>query len=421
MDSNSLHRLAKALIDSGESSSIDEALNAFGRYGVRIRLGYKVEHAVDQQIVALTVINCASRSFQGNVLIDGNDFELKVPGFAGQRLSAFSEWAGVNRFQPADSCSWPTISIGGGERTDARELAVWSSGWSFGIGTAPRASVGVFAPACVAAGGLAVSEAFSILRGDNPYAGCRNVRMSLWGPTADAPFPPAGVSDVPAQEALWLVGLGHLGQAYAWTLGFMTPGLRPLVLQDFDEVTQSSLSTSVLSHASDLGKSKARIVAKWLETRGFKTALVERRFDESQRVRPEEPSTALFGVDNAAARRVIEGAGFSLVVDAGLGSGYSDFRGLRIRTFPGPSSAARIWASESSESIKLAAPYQRLLQEGADACGVTMLATRAVGAPFVGCVAAAFVVAERVRRQLDGPNYGFLDLNLREPQLAEVG
>jgi hypothetical protein len=306
-----------------------------------------------------------------------------------------------------------------GECIDRGDLCVWSAGWDFGIGSSPHAAP-VFAPACVAAGGLAVSEAFSILRADNPYAGRRRVQLSLWDPSSSRVMS-AGTTEVPAQEALWLIGLGHLGQAYAWTIGFLPPGSRAVFLQDVDVVSQSTLSTSMISHATDRGQKKTRVVARWLEARGYQTALIERRFDEAQRVRAEEPGTALFGVDNAAARRVIESAGFRLVIDAGLGSGFSDFRGLRMRTFPGPSSAAALWASEAESRAPLAPAYRRLLEAGAEACGVTTLATRAVGAPFVGCVAAGYAIAERIRRQVGGQAVGFLDLHLREPERLEVG
>jgi hypothetical protein len=177
----------------------------------------------------------------------------------------------------------------------------------------------------------------------------------------------------------------------------------------------------MVSHASDLGQKKTRVVARWLEARGYQTALIERRFDETQRVRPEEPGTALFGVDNAAARRVIESAGFRLAIDAGLGSGFRDFRGIRLRTFPGPSTAAKLWAEETESRAPLAPAYQLLLEEGAEACGVTLLATRSVGAPFVGCVAAGYVLAERIRRQLGAQQCGFVDLHLREPERLDAG
>jgi hypothetical protein len=163
------------------------------------------------------------------------------------------------------------------------------------------------------------------------------------------------------------------------------------------------------------------VVARWLEARGYQTTLIEQRFDETQRVRPEEPGTALFGLDNVAARRVLEVAGFRLAIDAGLGAGFSDFRALRVRAFPGPSSAATLWASDLDSRTPLAPAYRRLIESGAETCGVTMLATRAVGAPFVGCVAAGYVLAERIRRQIGGRPLGFLDIHLRAPERMEVG
>jgi hypothetical protein len=265
-----------------------------------------------------------------------------------------------------------------------------------------------------------VSEAFSVLRRDNPYAGQREITLSLWNPQ-DAVGAP-GPSDVPSQDGLWLIGLGHLGQAYGWTLGFMEPGVAPLMLQDVDTVTESTLSTSMLSTRADVGKRKLRVTARWLEARGFETALVERRFDGAQRVAAGEPTVALFGVDNPAARRVLEGCGFRLVIDAGLGSGYRDFRAIRVRMFPGPATAATLWAAPAETGVASMAPaYRKLIDEGADLCGVTTLAARAVGAPFVGCVAAGYVLAERIRRQIGGQHLGFVDLSLREPRRMEAG
>lgn len=413
MNADSFHRLAKVLLDTGEAASVTEALDTFSRYGVKIRFDRNTRGNLAQQILLLTAINCAARSFQGNVLIEGEDFELSAPGYTGQRLERFLGWCGIQKQTPIEAIAWPRIVVGA-EASEARDLCAWSAGWDFGIGPTP-AHGPAFAPACVAAAGLAMSEAFSLLRGDNPYAGHRALHLSLWNPTR-VERPQSRPAVAPLQDALWLIGLGHLGQAYAWTLGFLPPGPRPLLLQDVDDIAPSTLSTSLLSHPSDIGGRKTRVVARWLEARGYATALVERRFDEAQRVRPEEPGIALFGVDNAAARRVLDRAGFRLVIDAGLGSGFNDFRGLRVRSFPGPAIPDALWASEPPVQVNLAPAYQRLLESGVHQCGVTLLATRAVGAPFVGCVAAGYVLAERIRRQLGGPALGFLDLHLRDPR-----
>lgn len=424
MNSDSFHRLAKVLVDSGEVETVADALEVFMQLGVKITLGPNVSWDIGTQIIALTAINAAARSFQGNIELSADlDMLLIAPGFTGRTLREFLSWLDVKETLPTsiNTKEWPTIAIGFIDGDLDGAILPWADGWRFGIGVNDQAKTS-FAPACVAAGGLAVSEAFSILRKDNPYSGRRQIALSLWNPTTgETPIDQTMSNHVPST---WIVGLGHLGQAYAWVLGFMQPREKAtLFLQDIDIVTQSSISTSVLSFRKDLGAKKTRVIAAWLEARGYQTSLVERRFDENQRVGMGEPRIALFGVDNAAARRVIEGAGFRLAIDAGLGAGYRDFRAIRLRTFPGPSRAKDIWANPEAmqNNVALAPAYKALLAQGAEPCGVTMLATRAVGAPFVGCVAAAYALASLIKGSIEQPLYGYLDLNLRDPQRIDCG
>jgi len=412
MDADHYHRLLKAIADSGEAATIDDAVARFSQFGVTVDLGDAEVLGEADQIIALTIINAASRSFRGNVALRGrSDMPLTVRGYAGCTIATALASAGA--VQTLASDAWSRIAVGpqARESRGAGAIAPWADGWTFGIGD-KEGSPTAAAAASVAAAGLAVSEAFSILRKDNVYAGKRNISMSLWsavGGTGDGPRN----ASVPA---CWLIGLGHLGQAAAWTLGFMSPGPdRTVVLQDVDHVTASTLSTSMLSAESDQSRSKARVTADWLEHRGHRTKLVERRFDASQRVHPLEPRIALFGVDNTAARRAIESAGFALAIDVGLGAGYQDFRGIRVRTFPGSSRAAHLWAGGSQAPVSMAPAYQALLASGADACGVTTLASRAVGAPFVGCVAAALGVAALLQASEGGTLFSVIDLNLRNP------
>lgn len=425
MHADSFHRLMKLLVDSGECTTMEEAIATFAGYGVRLVLTNSVAASPAQQVIALTVINTAARSFQGHVHITAPpDLVLMAPGFEGVPLSEFASWVGVNP-RCVSTEAWPEIRVGEDEGSGAHgALAPWASGWVFGVGpktaTLGSADAAMFAPACVAAGALAVSEAFSILRRDNPYAGRRSVSFSLWSMIAGADQPPDSAV-APLDGGLWLVGLGHLGQAYCWTLGMMADVVRgPLVLQDIDAVTASTITTSLLSAPADVKRNKTRIVGEWMEDRGFDTRLVERRFDAVTRVAASEPMTALFGVDNPAARRACEGTGFSLVLDAGLGSGYRDFRSLRVRAFPGASAADKIWAAgEEPAAVPLAPAYQTLLAKGKDPCGVTTLATRAVGAPFVGCYASAVLIAELFRRRAGQQGNSVIDINLRNPAVVE--
>ncbi len=422
MDTNSLHRLMKVLADSGEANSLAEAEKIFSRFGVRVVIGDDVAHDHVMNIIALTVINCAARSFQGNVQVEApNNMALVAPGFSKELLYTFLDWLSIKPVANELVQTWPIIIIGKkfSKNYIGTVIRPWADGWEFGLGNTSSSS-NLFAPACVAAGALAVSEAFSILRQDNPYAGQRSFKQSLWsvhsGMTNGAPY------KSPTIDSCWLVGLGHLGQAYAWTIGFMLPARdATLYLQDVDTITKSTISTSMLSASGDITCKKTHTVARWLNERGYKTVLVECHFDEHQRVGVAEPEVGLFGVDNSATRRIMENAGFRLIIDAGLGSGYKDFRAIRIRTFPGPSSAASLWAVNGTYSSNLEAPaYQKLLSEGLEQCGVTTMASRAVGAPFVGCFAAAYVLAELTRRQVLGPSYACLDINLRTPQRLEA-
>ena len=57
--------------------------------------------------------------------------------------------------------------------------------------------------------------------------------------------------------------------------------------------------------------------------------------------------------------------------------------------------------------------YRKMLDDGAlDRCGVTLLAGKAVGAPFVGAVAATLVLGEVLRLLHGGCLHRLVDMNL---------
>jgi hypothetical protein len=165
-----------------------------------------------------------------------------------------------------------------------------------------------------------------------------------------------------------------------------------------------------------VGEKKTRAMAKCMEARGFKTAILERRFDESLRITPEDPQVALFGVDNALARHAIGSAGFKLVVEAGLGSGAKDFRAIRIHTFPGPKDPRELWTLDAQREINTKPrAYDNVKSRGVDQCGVTLLAGRAIGAPFVGMAAATICLSEILRLLHGEQLFGVHELDLKAP------
>lgn len=427
LDSESMHRLAKLALDSGEVSSPEEALTLFSRYRLRIHLGAGWAETLAGQTCFLTALNTAARAFLGGVEVFGNlDPVLRVPLFDGCAAhTVVKALGGTVAVEPTTSS--PTLVLGRAPAGPSPIFCVrltWDA-WCASI--VPLAAndglpcVKDNPLAGVAAAALGVNEAFLHVRGDLPDAGHRAVGISLWNPLAIADWRAGAHRGPPLKylpSSLWLVGLGHLGQAYAWALGMLPypdDGRPHLVLQDFDRAAKSNLSTCMLLTAGDLGKRKVRLVAHRLEAAGFATDLVERRFGSNHQVMAGEPTTALFGVDNVAARRDLDSAGFALIVEAGLGSGYRDFRNIRVHTFPGPRRPSEIWSADAAvqAAVELNDIYKKLALERNDQCGMTLLASRAVATPFVGALAAALVLAEVIRPLHGGGVHSTLDLQMK--------
>jgi hypothetical protein len=255
----------------------------------------------------------------------------------------------------------------------------------------------------------------------------RRVGMNLWRPgERDWEVSAPGPTDVVAPSRLWLIGLGHLGQAYLWALGLL-PYARPedveLTLQDFDSLAPSNDSTSPLTNYALISQRKTRAMAAWAELRGFRTRMIERRFAGDITLQPDDPRVALCGVDSAAARATLEGAGFDLVVEAGLGAGPIEYLAMRLHSFPGSRTAREIWRDEgeaAATSTRHAPAYKRLSEDGLDECGLVTLASRTVGAPFVGTVAAGLAIAEVLRRLNGVAGFDVLDLTLRDTNSREM-
>jgi hypothetical protein len=132
---------------------------------------------------------------------------------------------------------------------------------------------------------------------------------------------------------LWVLGLGHLGNAYLWALAalpYANPASTEIFLNDFDSVESENGETGMIFGIADQGTHKTRICSRWLEARGFRTRIIERRFDSTFRCRnakPDaEPKLAFCGFDSNPARRDLEAAGFTRVLESGHGEQKANMR-----------------------------------------------------------------------------------------------
>jgi hypothetical protein len=429
---DALNRSAKLFIDRGAVGTVEEATDKLRAFRMHLFIGPTAAASASHQAALLTAVNCGRRTFLGGVTVSGAlHTPLAVAAAPGGTLAEAVEalQGTVVTAIPSDT---PFVSFGPPPVPERDGFAIRTTfeGWRAGI--IPLRMLALeeqqeFIPGGVLAGALAVAEVFAHLDGDR-MAGYRSVGLSLWDQSASADWTSASSGGPPATalpSAFWIIGLGHLGQAFLWTLGllpFAAPSDVRLFLQDVDTAGGSTESTSVLTMATDRGRLKTRICADWAEARGFRTRLVERRFATDLRVGDDEPLLALCGVDNPEARSILEGAGFATIFEAGLGSGVEDFRLIRTHSFPATTSAVETWAPSVDDEPEAApeappAAYRDLHDRGElDECGLTRLAEVAVGAPFVGMVAAAVLIAQTIRMVADGSRPTVLNLDLRALQ-----
>lgn len=420
---DTLHRGVKMVLDTGEADTVEAAYALFETYRVSIGVGGGAALTQAGQAALLTIVNTGRRALLGGVKVIGDlqvPLLVQLPGL-GSTLDDAVRALGGEHAMAVDQGA-PVIWLG--DDAPAGSLQVTFGDWRGGVfpaGEASRLAEGKDdTPAAVLAGALAVAEVFQKLRG-NPMAAEREVGLSLWDP--QAPWrAAAGPETWVAPSKLWVLGLGHLGQAFLWVLGLMPfddPSKVELTLQDFDLLAAANDSTSVLTRPGREGVLKTRDMMSWAEARGFRVRLVERRFAGDVALDDGDPRVLFCGVDNAEARATLEDAGFDLVVDAGLGAGPQEYLAMRIQTYPGTISARDRWGgvmgSRSEEAQRLASNsgYRELSDRGIDACGLLEIASRTVGAPFVGVVAATLSLMEIARRLNGGPSMEVIDLTLR--------
>ena len=440
LNADELHRTTKLELDDGRARTVEEARAIMAGYVLQIEVGVGVGDSETRQAMLLTAVNAAARAFLGGVRVRLCEHgPVAVAWAAGMDIAAAVKSYGGEIVESLD-VDHPTLVIGHVDERPAGSLvlhATWE-GWSGGVVAEAKdrlAESFEFPLAGVLAGSLGVSEAFQNLRG-NAVAGRRSTGLSLWEPQCEWRHRAAyGEPCRYLPKRLWLIGLGHLGQAYAWALALLpyhNPSAVDLVLQDFDLIVEANESTGMLSDASLVGARKARVVSRRLEALGFKTTITERHFDSNTRRSAKEPSVALVGIDKPAPRRVLEDAGFDLIVDAGLGGGPRNYLDILIHSFPSGVAAAEAWAPREERpgsSLVEQPAYQdihRRLRKTSELtdeeikCGIIEVAGRSVGAAFVGCVAAALVLSEVLRSLTDGPSIEVLGVALRSPHKPQV-
>lgn len=428
---NELNRTAKILLDSDQASDIKDAYRRLEDLVLQVEVGPDIASDLAAQAALLTTLNTGHRAMLGGVEVAiASNPELTLSWARGRTMAdAIGEFGGtvVDGLDP----SLPTLRIAMPSpcRQHQRRLQLdltwngWCGGVTEAVGAEPCEPA--IPLAGVVAGALGVSEMFQHMLG-SPVAGRRTVGLSLWRPDLDWRSPEAlGPALQYLPNGIWLLGLGHLGQANVWSIGCL-PYERPkelkVFLVDFDVVVEANRSTGLLTTQADVGRPKTRVVQTCLEALGHRTRLVERRFDEHVIPHETEPKLALAGFDSPEPRRAL-GEKFWRVVDAGLGAGSTGYLDMLIHAFPSQLTPEIAFPDAEPVERRLVPAYEAEIshridkgeQPGDAQCGVVELAGATAAASFVGAIAGALSVADPLRILHDGQQYASINLDLRSP------
>jgi hypothetical protein len=428
-----LSRVSKLFVDRDYVPE-DEALARRRAFATTFVCGPDVAQSYTLQLATLTAANIANRCFPGAVKVIV-DPALRVaplriwPSLKATFGEMLATYVGAAGLITPDQIAGHAVLIGDAPEIDGA-LRLTFDGWIAKVGPAHEVVRMYEREFCSLAGvlaaALAISELFLSFAEVSIEATHRPVGISLWRPDLDiADAEALGIAVQFLPRELWALGLGHLGNAYLWslaTLPYADPNAATLMLGDFDKVEIENYETGLLFDQQSNGL-KTRICADWLQTRGFETRLVERRFDAEFRCRADEPQLALCGVDKNEARRDIATVKFAKLIDGGLGDTSDNFDTISLHTLPNQRLLDDLWpvfTNEEREDRRI--ERERFIREnpaysnlGDDDCGKVELAGKSVAVPFVGTVAATLVVAEALRLFHEGPAYADLKLRLGTP------
>jgi hypothetical protein len=390
-------RLSKILVD-GEGMTFDAAQARLRALTLEIVVGPDARTPA-AHAAALTAVLAGSRTFVGGVRLVGV-VDQRLNSALPLRASTLGEAAlaaGAAAFEGETSCR---IVIGGvagaGEKPG---FSAWWHGWRAGFARPGDASCddGENPLAGIAAGALSVGAAFHSMRG---RAAERSSEVDLWPVEAGQEAP--RFAEVFLPGAVWLVGLGNLGQAFLWSLSalpYADPAQVSVVLQDRDKVTEENWATSVLVGSETYGALKTKVAEDWAAAKKFDVRRVDRRLLAGDRLEDDDPRVALCGVDNVESRKLMANTGFDCIVDAGLGRRASDFDRYRVTVFDRARPIDRHFEGQKDEPAHDPIPdadAYRHLEAEVGRCGAAEIAGASVAAPYVSAVAGAVAVSRLV-------------------------
>ena len=421
-------RIAKVITDAaGSERDFDQAAAALDAVHVAVVTNGGGIASAAAQAAVVTALNTAVKSFGKATLVCPHSIALEARLALGSDLFAVAEACGAQVSALMPSSVTHIVAVGDPPAAGAF-VRCWWDGWSAGVipgwdddpcGKFGNPLAGVFA------GALAVREVFANAIGRRHSVNRRSV-ISLWQPCSQGGEPEQPPTALTLPRSLWLVGLGHVGQGFLWSLAFLPAAGTHAILQDDQTVGEENVGTGLVTQLLDFEKKnkKTRVAARWLEAAGWTTSLLERRNYGDLQPTDNDPPVVLTSLDEPTARMAIAKAGHGFMIDAGVGHGAFDFEIGQIRVVPKGADTKGLWAHAAKPKCIdaiLETPAYREHARKYDGCGTFALAEASAAVPFVGAAIGALTIVQLLRIASMCSTPRIMQVELNAPETASAG
>ena len=234
LETDKFNRLSLGIMERYKCSP-EEAINILTFLKLNIDCGNDIRTSLPLQASLLTAVNTGKRAFLGGVFICMPSNVISLIIWPGKKYLSdiLVELGGkiVSRLEETNFC----LCFGLRGNIDSNRVEVVCNNWQSGLLANGEKcsfnSTGNIPTAGIFAGSLGVGLGFLKMTGINVSVADNSVGISLWRPDLDwldeNSFGPE-ISILPRK--FWMLGLGHLGQAYLWNIGL-------LPYKNFDECT----------------------------------------------------------------------------------------------------------------------------------------------------------------------------------------
>lgn len=414
-------RILKAVTDNSEVP-FDEARQKLQSVKLAVVVAASAARTAAGAACLLTAVNAAGRTFGTVTVVGARGVEAQRPFLEADSLQTAVQLLGGTLASAVPADATHVVAIGDVDvPSDRFCMRCFWSGWRAGVRKLSDVEAlgdGTNALAGVYAGTLAVREAFANMLGRRFSP--RSSTVSLWTPWDASETEGDGPRHMYLPTDLTLVGLGHLGQGFLWSLLFL-PMTGRLVLWDYQRAGVENVPTGLLTIKGDVGDHKTRIAARRMEAAGWKTDLVERKFLADNSRQDSDPALVITALDSPLPREHVLGASYPYMLDIGVGHGPVDFDSAQLRCFASgdPSSWGSPSVATSTEGLLRRTAYQRIA--ALDSCGAYELASASVAVPFVGAALGALAVAQALRLGAMESVPRLMQIELSAPEMVTLG